>query len=369
MNVLFRCFSCIFLLAALPLIPSYAANPIGKLYTMSNATTGNEILIYSRLSDGGLSKITHAPTGGTGTGGGLGNQSALAISKDGFFVFAVNAGSNSISSFRITVNGLALVSTIPSNGIKPVSLTEDRGRLFVLNAGDTSNPGNIFGFRVNQHGRLSPIHYTKRLLSNHSASTGAAQISFSNDGHKLVITEKATDQILTFHLNAGSVPSWPVINASSGTTPFGFAVGKRDQLFVSNAAGGVANLSSLSSYRLQPWGKLANISPAVPTGETAACWVALTSDGRYAYTTNTASGTISSFQIELNGKATLAEAKAGISGAGPIDMVVSPENHFLYTLNSGNDSISSFEVALDGKLNLVSTLEKLPDGANGLVAQ
>lgn len=371
MITLFRRFSSILLLTALPLVPAFAANSIGKLYTMNNATTGNEVLVYDRLSDGSLSKITNAPTNGTGTGGGLGNQGALNFSKDGFFLFAVNAGSNSISSFRLTSNGLELVNTVSSGGTTPVSVTEDRGRLFVLNSGDASKPGNILGFRVNYDGRLSPMFYTKRLLSSNSASTGAAQINFSDDGRQLIVTEKATNLILTYRLNAYNVPSKPVRNTSSGITPFGFAVGKRDQVFVSNAEGGAANISTLSSYRLLPQGKLRDISPEVATGETAACWVALTPDGRYAYTTNTASGTVSSFQIELDGKATVIEGKAGVTGnaTGPIDMVVSPESRFLYTLNAGNETISTFEVGLDGTLTLVTNLENLPDGANGLIAQ
>ena len=238
-----------------------------------------------------------------------------------------------------------------------------------MNAGNSSKPGNIHGFRVSRGGRLSPIYYSKRLLSSKTATTGVAQINFSDDGEQLIVTEKATNLILTYRLNAFDVPSRPVLNTSSGITPFGFAVGKRDQVFVSNAEGGAANISTLSSYRLLPHGKLGDISPEVATGETAACWVALTPDGRYAYTTNTASGTISSFDIELNGKVTVAVSKAGITGAGPIDMIVSPESRFLYTLNAGNDTISSFEVGLDGTLGLVATLENLPDGANGLIAQ
>jgi 6-phosphogluconolactonase len=371
MNKLLRRYVGIVMLTALPWLPAFAAFPIVKLYTMSNASNGNEVLVYDRLSDGSLSKVANVSTSGTGTGAGLGNQSALSLSKDGNFLFAVNAASNSVSSFRITPNGLDLMSTLSSNGINPVSVSEDHGRLFVLNTGDTSNPGNIFGFRVTRDGRLRPMYNSKRLLSSRSASTGAAQISFSNDGRQLIVTEKATNQILTYRMDEDGVPGKTVINASSGNTPFGFAVGKRDQIFVSNAEGGAANLTSLSSYQLLPQGKLNAISPQVTTGETAACWVALTPDGRYAFTTNTGSGSISSFQIGLDGKAAVAENKAGNTGTGsaPIDMIVGPESRFLYTLNSNTHSISSFEVDLDGTLTSVTTQDNLPNGTNGLIAQ
>ncbi|MEQ1739197.1 MAG: beta-propeller fold lactonase family protein [Methyloglobulus sp.] len=371
MNKSFRRFSSLFLLATLPLVSAFAATPIGKLYTMSNATTGNKVLVYNRLSDGSLSKTAQVPTAGIGTGGGLGNQGALALSGDGFFLFAVNAGSNSISSFRLTSNGLVLINTVPSGGITPVSLTEDRGRLFVLNAGNGTNPGNIFSFRVNHNGNLSPMAYSERALSSNDASTGAAQISFSDNGKQLIVTEKATDLILTYQVYGYYVSGKPTLNASSGQTPFGFAVGKRNQVFVSNAAGGTPDSSSLSSYRLLPQGQLHVLSPTVATEETAACWVALTPDGRYAFTTNTASGTVSSFRIGMNGKVVLANNDAGITGAGsgPIDMIVGPESRFLYTLNAGTETISSFAVGLDGALTLLTTQTGLPDGANGLIVR
>jgi 6-phosphogluconolactonase len=371
MNTFFRYLSSILLLAMFPLGAALALSPIGQLYTMSNAVTGNEILVYSRFSDGSVSQTGHVPTYGTGTGTGLGNQGALKLSGDGFFLFAVNAGSDSISSFRVTANGLDFIDTQPSGGIRPVSVTEDRGRLFVLNAGDSEHAGNIQGFRVKPDGDLKLIPYAVRPLSNKTATTGAAQISFSDNGQQLIVTEKATNLILTYKLDDYIMPSKPRIIASIGNTPFGFAVGKRNQIFVSNAQGGAAGLSSLSSYRLLQSGRLGSISAEVATGETAACWVALTPDGRYAFTTNTGSGTISSFQVELSGATSVANSIAGNTGTGtaPIDLAVGPESQFLYALNSGNESIASFAVGLDGTLSFLTTVTGLPKGANGLIVR
>lgn len=371
MKKLVKSIPSVLILATCPVLSALAANPIGKLYTMTNSATNNEILVYDRLSDGRIIQTGHVPTNGNGTGAGLGNQGALVLSKDGFYLFAVNAGSNSLSSFRVTQNGLVLAESEASGGMRPVSLTEDRGRLYVLNAGDATNPGNITGFSIQAGGKLKPIANSTQALSSSTASTGAAQIQFSDDGQQLIVTEKATNLILTYPLDAEDVAGTPKTNVSAGNTPFGFAVGKRNQLFVSNAEGGAVDISSLSSYRLPPSGELQAISPEVATNETAACWVALTPDGRYAYTTNTASGTISAFRIAFNGKVTLANDNAGIAGEGssPIDMMVGPESRFLYTLNAGTDSIASFALGLDGGLTLLNTLTGLPDGANGLVVR
>ncbi len=371
MNTFYRSLVSTALLAMLPMASAFAATTVGKLYTMSNATTGNEILIYNRMSDGGLAPAGKAATNGTGTGGGLGNQGALTLSSDGALLFAVNAGSNSVSSFRITPNGLSLVSTVGSGGVSPVSVTEDRGRLYVLNAGNAGTGGNIFGLQVRADGSLRRMYYTMRALSNNKATTGAAQISFSGNGKQLIVTEKATNLILTYDINTIGIPSRAVASQSSGVTPFGFAIGKRNQIFVSNAAGGAADGSSLSSYRLASRSPLQVISPEVATQETAACWVALTPDGRYAFTTNTASGTVSSFAIGLDGDAVLANDDAGVSGqgTGPIDMSISPDSRHLYTLNSGNETISSFTLGLDGNLTPAASVSGLPDGANGMAVQ
>ncbi|SJM95062.1 conserved exported hypothetical protein [Crenothrix polyspora] len=187
MNTLLRSLSSIALLSALPFSSAFAADPIGRLYTMSNAAGGNEILVYSRFADGSLSHLDHVATYGFGTGTGLGNQSALTLSGDGSLLFAVNAGNHSISSFRVTATGLEFVKTIPSGGVRPVSLTEDRGRLFVLNAGDATHASNISGFWAENTGNLQTIHNSRRPLSNATAGTGAAQISFSDDGKQLIV--------------------------------------------------------------------------------------------------------------------------------------------------------------------------------------
>jgi hypothetical protein len=70
---------------------------------------------------------------------------------------------------------------------------------------------------------------------------------------------------------------------SAGVTPFGFAIGRRDRIFVSEAAGGAADASSTSSYVISETADLEVISSAVPTEQTAACWLITSHDGRFVY--------------------------------------------------------------------------------------
>src|SRR5262249_55556237 len=146
------------LLLAFSSIITWDQGGAGTVYTASNSPAGNAILVFERAANGALTPAGVHPTGGTGTGSGLGNQSAVILSDTERFLFVVNAGSNTISSLAVKRSGLELVDTINSGGVRPVSLAQ-RGRLlFVLNAGGNSGAqDNIAGFRVDRSGKLSAI--------------------------------------------------------------------------------------------------------------------------------------------------------------------------------------------------------------------
>src|SRR5690242_15208281 len=108
---------------------------VGAVYALTNAPGGNAVVAYHRAADGGLTPVGTFGTGGAGTGTGLGSQGAVVVSEDHRFLFAVNAGSNSLSSFRILPDGLALVGVVPSGGTMPTSVAHQHGLLYALNAG------------------------------------------------------------------------------------------------------------------------------------------------------------------------------------------------------------------------------------------
>lgn len=339
----------------------------GEVYTMSNAVDGNKVLAFARNARGRLRPAGEYATGGLGSGGGLGNQGGVVLDNSGRWLFVVNAGSNEISVFRVRRHRLALVDVTDSGGTQPVSVSVDRNLLYVLNAGSD----NISGFHITRHGRLLPIPGSTRPLS--TTGTGPAQIAFSPDGEQLVVTEKSTNNIVTYQLDDAGLPSAPNVQASVGQTPFGFAFDRRGRLFVSEAAGGAADAGSVSSYDLEENGDLETISGAVPTTESAACWVVITGNGRYAYTTNAGSGTVSGYFIGRDGSLSLLDADGvtGVTGAGstPIDMALSVNSRYLYTLNAGNSTISGFRVDHHGGLHAIAGVSDLPPAANGLAAR
>jgi 6-phosphogluconolactonase len=346
--------------------PAAAAggNP-GVVYTLSNTASGNQVLAYNRAADGALSFQGAYATGGLGSGAGLGSQGALALSQNNRWLFAVNAGDNKISVFAVRPNGLFLADVTGSVGSQPISLTVHENLLYVLNAGGS---GNITGFAIAPDGKLTPMPGSTQPLSNGGigAAPGPAQVSFSPDGTTLVVTEKASNMVDAYRVEDG-VAQAPVSYPSAGATPFGFAIDKRGVLVVSEAFGGTPGLSALSSYAIDE-GALQVISPSVGTTQTAACWVVITKNSKYAYTTNAGSGTISSYSIGKDGSLSLLNATAGLTGSSPIDMAFSNNDAFLYALNSGTHTISIFQVLPDGSLVSIGA-SSVPSGAVGLAAQ
>jgi 6-phosphogluconolactonase len=340
----------------------------GMVYVLSNQTSGNAVLAYRRRANGALSAAEAFTTGGTGTGGGLGSQNALVLNAERDLLFVVNAGSNTVSSFRENNGNLRLVSTISSGGLRPISLTASRGLLYVLNAGGS---GNIAGLRYSARGQLSAIPNSSRTLS--SAASAPAQIEFTPDGNQLIVTEKATNQIGSYTVAQNGLASAATFTPSSGQTPFGFAF-RRDILIVSEAFGGAPGASAASSYRVSKGRSPSLVSGTVPTTETAACWFVVTKNGRFAYTTNTASGTITGYAVSREGAlARLVEnGESAVLGAGsaPTDLALSRNSRYLYTLNSGTGTIAVARVGARGALTVLGGgIAGLPAGSVGIVAQ
>ena len=339
----------------------------GAVYTATNKSTGNEVLMFDRAANGALTYVNAFSTGGNGSGDGLGNQGGVVSTDDGKFVIAVNAGSNDVSVLETTKNGLVLRDREPSGGVRPVSVTVSRRLVYVLNAGD---PNSVVGFRLSRDGDLEMIAGSERGLS--AAVTGPAQVELSPDGASLIVTEKATSRVDIFAVGDDGLLGASMSYVSSGTTPFGFAFGKRDQFFVSEAFGGAANASAVSSYQVTGEATIGVISPSVPTTETAACWVVVSGDGKYLYATNAGSGTVSGYSIRHDGAITLLDADGvtGTTGPGVSDVALSNNGRYLYALRSGAAEIVSFRVEHHGGLMLLgSTPMPSGSGVNGLVAR
>jgi 6-phosphogluconolactonase (cycloisomerase 2 family) len=248
----------------------------------------------------------------------------------------------------------------------PISITVHGDVLYVLNAGGVEN---ITGFSIASSGALTQLAGSSRPLSG--TGVGPAQVGFDPSGRYLVVTEKNTNLIDVYPVGSDGYAGTAVVNPSAGQTPFGFAFNQHGVLIVSEAFGGAVDASAVSSYTLGGNGSLSVVSASVPTTETAACWVAVTNNGKFAYAANTGSASVTGYEVR---KATLAildaSGKTGNTGTTPIDAAVSRNSQFLYTLTAGSHAISAFAVRQnDGSLTPATGAGGLPVGTVGLAAR
>ena len=278
----------------------------GAVYTLTNDVAGNEVIVFRRADDGTLERAATYSTGGAGSGDGLGSQGALVFSRDRGFLYAVNAGSNELSVFRVRGEQLYLLDCIPTGGVRPISVTVSGNVSYVLHAGDATTPGGIAAFYRTGKGALAPLADSGQPLSG--ASVGPAQISFSPSSRALLVTEKGTNKIVEYRVGSDALASAPLVHDSSGTTPFGFAITRTGAAIVSEAFGGAPAAGAVSSYQLSGLSGLAPISASVGSSESAPCWVVLSSNDRVAFVSNTASGSISSYEVGRDGTVSVSAA-------------------------------------------------------------
>lgn len=344
-------------------VPAHGAG--GAVFTMSNAVTGNSVIAYRIGSGGALIPSGTFSTHGLGTGSSLADSGALALTANHQFLLVVNAGSQSLTVFRVNTGSpgplLTYVQETHSRGVVPVSVTVHGSIVYVLNAGNGVRKGNIAGYQMANTGWLTPIVGSLQFLSSR-ALTGPAQISFNPAGNVLVVTEKNTNLLDTFVVNSGGVAQAPSWTASNGTTPYGFAWGKGGVLIVSDAATG-----ALSSYTVSTAGALTVVSGSVVDGGIAPCWVAVTHGGTWVYTTNAHGSTISTYTVGTGGSLTLLTSVAATTGAADTDMDVGGSHgQYLFVYDAGAGEIQQFGIGSTGGLTLLSAVYNLPATAEGL---
>lgn len=342
-----------------------AAGEPGAAYTITNAAGENAVMVFARGADGSLTAQASVGTGGIGTGSNLGSQGAIVLSDNNRWLFAVNAGSNDISSFEVLPDGLRLVGRFPSGGILPISVTVHGNLLYALNAGGS---GNIAGFWVN-NGVFTPIAGSVQPLSNGGmgAAPGPAQIQFSAKGTMLVVTEKATSLIDTYVVGGDGVAGPPTVHASAGAVPFGFDIDRQDHVVVSEAAGGAGGTGA-SSYALSDSGGLATVSAAVPNYQGAACWLVISKNGRFAYTANATTNNLSGYTIRADGSLTLMSG-AVATGMTPLDLAVSNNGSYLYVLDGGSNEVMGFRIEANGSLTPLDFTAAIAPTAIGLAVR
>jgi len=341
----------------------------GVVFVQTNQPAGNQIVVYDQAGDGTLSPAASYATGGNGGAAlpgtesdHLASQGSLAYDPDHQQLIAVNAGSDTVSAFRVKGDRVALENVLASGGQFPVSVGVHDDLAYVLNSGGT---GIVQGFRIGQHG-LEAIPSSARSLGLANTDppnflSAPGQVGFTPDGSKLIVTTKAsTSSIDVFQVdNDGLLSTTPVTNPSATPVPFAFTFGPGGRLVA-----GEAGASSVTAYQVGTDGTLAD--PMSQTdGQVALCWIERV--GRFYFVSNTGSSTLSAFSLGGDGQPVLVNAVAANTNPGPIDLASSGD--FLYAETGLTSTVDEFRVEHDGSLSLIGSVTGLPPGIEGIASK
>jgi 6-phosphogluconolactonase len=336
----------------------------GAVYVQTNEPE-NRVVAFARAADGSLTRSGDHATGGAGAGTPhLTSQGSVVLSGDGRFLLVSNVASDDVSVFGVRSTGLELIQRVGSGGSAPKSIAERDGLVYVLNTG---KPG-VTGFRLTEMG-LETIPGAEYMLS--AANAEGAQVGFSPDGSTLVVTERATDSIITFPVGSDGRLGEMKITPSSGPTPYGFAFTRGGVLIVTEAFRAGKGEAAASTYVLRD-GSLTPVTRSLGNGRSEICWAVVTADDRYAFTTNFADGALSRFAIAADGSLTLEDATAGLTEDGRPglrDEDLSGDGKFLYAIDADQGSIVAWAVGEGGSLEPTGSWGGLPTTIAGLAAR
>jgi|SRR5579875_1867088 len=335
------------------------------VFVQTDNTAGNQVVAYHRAGNGTLTLAGTYRTGGLGgqlTGSvvdHLASQDSLTYANGQ--LYAVNAGSNTVSVFAVRGDQLSLRQVISSGGTFPVSVAVHGHLVYVLNA---LNGGSVQGY-WSIFGRLVPIPRSNRPLHLDPTATPQftntpGQVAFTPSGSQLIVTTKDNgNDVDVFGVGfAGALSRAPVVNSEPNTLPFAVTFDPAGQVILAEAG-----TNALASFSLSASGHLTQLEQ-VGTGQQATCWVA--SDGRHLFASNAGSGTVTSYTDGAAGKLTVLGQAS--TDPGTVDAAVSPHGGYLYVQTGGNGIVDEFSVSGGSLTEIGSVTVANAVGAEGIAA-
>jgi hypothetical protein len=275
---------------------------------------------------------------------------------------AVNAGSDTVSVFRVDGSRLFLSEIVASGGDFPASIAVHGNLVYVLNSGGA---GAVQGF-VLFAGRLWPLPGSNRSLGLDNTTPpffldAPGQIGITPNGRQLIVTTKQSgNDIDIFPLSLFGTPSSePIVNLAAAPLPFGFTFDGAGGLVVTEAGA-----SALTSYTVDRDGTVTAIG-TVADGQAALCWV--TEDDGYFYGSNAGTANISEFALSPSGAPQLVGVPTATTG-GATDSAASAGGGFLYVEEGGAGTVDEFQVGAGGSLTQIGELAGLPSPMEGITA-
>ena len=353
--------------AALAAAPATAASASGHrtgaaVFVQTDNTDGNSIVAYDRSADGSLRQSGSYRTGGRGgvldgaVVDHLASQGSLALDRRHGLLYAVNAGSDTVTVFGVDGDRLARRQVIGSGGSFPVSVAVYGDLVYVLNARDG---GSVQGFRWSGD-RLVRVPGWHRGLGLDPTQTPEfthtpGQVAFTPDGTKLVVTTKAGANTIDVYRvdGSGGLSARPVVTADPDAVPFAVAFDQAGRLVVAEAGP-----NAVATFRVNADGTLTTVGRTA-TGQAATCWIAGT--GALLYTGNAGSATISGFRTTATAPAPIGTTA---TDPGTVDLAVTGNGRYLYAQTGATGTVDEFAVGTDGTLHSVGSVV-VPNAVGG----
>jgi 6-phosphogluconolactonase (cycloisomerase 2 family) len=338
------------------------------VFVQTDDPAGNSVIAYDRAGDGTLSAAGTYSTGGNGgvlTGSvvdHLASQASLVYDANHALLFAVNAGSNSVSVFSVRGDQLDLRQTLPSYGSFPVSIAVHDDLVYVLNG---LGGGSLQGYRIESN-HLDPIDGSNRALGLDPAATPQfvntpGQVAFTPDGSQVVVTTKANGSAIdVFSVERhGLLSDAAVVNSEPDTVPFAAVFDHAGNLVVSEAG-----TNAVATYDLHHDGTITLLDRAL-TGQAATCWIV--GAGQNFYASNAGSASLSRIASGDNGDLTFVDNTA--TDAGTVDAAATANGRYLYVQTGAAGNVDEYRINGDGSLTQIGSVT-VPGaiGGEGIVA-
>ncbi|MFD5817743.1 lactonase family protein [Streptomyces sp. NPDC127038] len=334
------------------------------VFVQTDNPAGNQIVAYRRAENGRLTQLRTYDTHGLGgvldgsVADHLASQGSLTYDRRHALLYAVNAGSNTVSVFSVDGDRLALRQVIGSGGRFPVSVAVHDDDVYVLNALDG---GSIQGYTI-RHGRLHEEAGRHRRLGLDPNATPQftntpGQVGFTGDGSQLVVTTKANgSSLLVFNLRRSGAPARSAVTTSlPGAVPFAFVPNGRHGLFLAEAG-----TNAVATFTVHRDGTATQEAFAA-TGQSATCWIVASRDLLYA--SNAGSSTLSGFRASDHGRR-LTPLGNTPTNPGTVDAATTPDGRYLYVQTGVNGIVDEFAVKRDGSLTRLGS-HTVPGGIGG----
>jgi len=349
-----------------------AAGSGNGVYVSTNPNGPNTVEAFKRNTKTGLlTSVGSFDTGGYGLTAINGAQSHAVVCTQ-THVFVTNAGSNEFSVFRIRNNsGLELVTTVPSLGVRPVSIAIFRKTLYVLNQGQPGvAPARCVGFSIDTE--EDPVELDVSAVEFEAADV-PTDIFFTQNGVRLVVLQNGANAIDTFTVGAdGGLTAQRRLTGING--PVGGAKHPR-QPFVAFAALADGTAPGVISIRATGTSIPAIVTDITAVDDVDPCWAATTPNGKRLWTSNFQPASLSLYSVKSNGRlAAVSNYTPTSDSPGALDIAVDPRGKFLYQLRAfdpagGANPTPQIDVLriigsnADGGLQLVQSIQ-LPTSAS-----